>query len=88
MVREYFDSIGIRLDKIEGIIEVYDSTRYFVLFGPEKYDAIYKKIKWLISVTIFITDVSSHNYAKMKIGFYDSLPIEKTLTLHNVKNAH
>ena len=40
-----FYSIGIRLDKIEGIIEVYDSTRYFVLFGPEKYDAIYKKIK-------------------------------------------
>ena len=28
--------------------------------------------------------VISHNYAKFKVDAYDSLPIEKTLTFHNV----
>ena len=27
--------------------------------------------------------VFSHNYKKVKIDSYDSLPLEKTLTLHN-----
>ena len=31
-----------------------------------------------------ITYVFSHNYAKIKIDSYDSLPLEKALTLHNV----
>ena len=30
-----------------------------------------------------ITYVFSHNYAKIKADSYDSLPFEKTLTLHN-----
>ena len=32
--------LRINFDKIEGFIEVYDATRYLVLFGPKKYDAI------------------------------------------------
>ena len=28
--------------------------------------------------------VISHNYAKFKVDAYDSLPVEKTLTFHNV----
>ena len=31
-----------------------------------------------------MTYVSSYYYAKFKVDSYDSLPIEKTLTLHNV----
>ena len=31
-----------------------------------------------------ITCIISHNYARIKINSYDSLPLEKTLTLHNV----
>ena len=31
-----------------------------------------------------ITYVFSHNYAKIKVDSYDSLHLEKTLTLHNV----
>ena len=27
--------------------------------------------------------VFSHNYAKMKVDWYDSLPLEKGLTFHN-----
>ena len=41
--------LGIRFDKIDGLIKVYDGTRYLVLFLPEKYDAIYNRIRYLIS---------------------------------------
>ena len=30
-------------------IRINDRTRYLVLFGPEKYDTIYNKIRYLIS---------------------------------------
>ena len=32
--------LHIRFDKIDGLIRVYDGTRYLVLFGSEKYDSI------------------------------------------------
>ena len=31
-----------------------------------------------------VTDVYSHDYAKIKVNSYNSSPIEKNLTLHNV----
>ena len=33
-------SLRIRFNKVDGFIIVYDETRYVVLVGPEKYDAI------------------------------------------------
>ena len=36
-----------RFDNIDGFIRIYDGTRYLVLPGPEKYDAIYNRIKYL-----------------------------------------
>ena len=50
----------------------------------EKYDAIYNRIRYFIGVKSGITYFSSHNYARIKIHSYDSLPLEKTLSLHNV----
>ena len=44
----------------------------------------YNSIRYLIVVKISITYVISHNYAKIKVDSYDSLPLEKTLTFHNV----
>ena len=38
-------SFRIRFDKVEEFIRVYDGTRYLVLFEPEKYNAIYNRIK-------------------------------------------
>ena len=40
----------IRFDKIDGFIRIYDGTRYLKLFDSEKYDAIYDKIRYLISL--------------------------------------
>ena len=82
--------LHIMFDKVEGFIKVYDGARYLILFGPEKYDVIYNRIRYLISQKITygitymlygivcgITYVFSQNYAKIKIESYDSLPLEK-----------
>ena len=47
--------LRIRFDKIDGFIRVYDRTRYLVLFGDEKYDFIYNRIRYLIEVKSGIT---------------------------------
>ena len=47
--------LRIRFDKIDGFIRVYDGSRYLVLFGPEKYDLIYKRIRYLVGVNSGVT---------------------------------
>ena len=74
----------IRFDKIDGFIGVYDGTRYLVLFGNEKYDFIYKKIRYLIGVKSGMAYVITHSYPKTKEHSFESLPIEKIITFHNV----
>ena len=61
-----------------------DGTRYLVLFCSEKYDVIYDRIRYLISLKSSITYVFFHHYEKTNVDSYDSLAIEETLTLHNV----
>ena len=80
-------SLDIRFDKINGFIRVYDATRYLVLFESEKYDSICNRIRYLISVKSGITYIVSHNYKKKtknKVESYNSLPLEKAITFHNV----
>ena len=64
-------SLHIRFDKIDGFIRVLDGTRYLVLFGREKYDFVYNRIRCLIGVQSGITYVISHNYIKIKAGSHD-----------------
>ena len=73
-----------RFDKIDGFIRVYDGTRHLVLSGSEKYDSIYNRIRYLISIKGSITYIISHNYAIIKVYSYGSLPLEKTMTFRNV----
>ena len=44
----------IRLDKVDEFIRVYDGNRYLVLFGPEKYDIIDDRIRYLMSRKSYI----------------------------------
>ena len=74
----------ITFDKLDGFIRIYDGTGYLTLFGSEKYDAIYDRIRYPISLESGITYIFSHYFAKIKADSYDSLTIEKILTLHNV----
>ena len=39
--------LRIRFYKIDGFFRVYDGTRYLVLFGSEKYDSIYERIRYI-----------------------------------------
>ena len=45
-----YKTLHIRFDKLHGFIGVYHETIYLVIFGPEKYDAIYNRIRYLIGV--------------------------------------
>ena len=73
----------IRVSKIDGFTRVYNGTRYLVLCGPEKCDAIFNRIKYLYVKKVAL-HVMFHNFAKIKVDSYDSLPLEETLNLYNV----
>ena len=74
----------IRFDKIDRIIKTYDGTRYLELFGPKLYNAIYDRINYLVSKKSDAKYIINHNFARIRIDSHNSLPIEKTLTFHNV----
>ena len=74
----------ITFNRIDGYITVYDGTKHIVLFGSEKYYFIYSRIRFLIEVKSGITYVISHDFAKIKVDSFYSLPLEKTITFHNV----
>ena len=81
--------LRIRFDKVDGFIKIYDETRYLVLFGPERYDTIYNKIRYLISkergiIVLIVIIIINHNFGRIRIDSYNSLPKGKTLTFHNV----
>ena len=69
--------LQIKFDKINGIIKIYNKTRYLTLLDTEKYDTVYKKIRYLISLKSGITYTIFHNFGIMKVDSLDSLPIEK-----------
>ena len=77
------EPLRIRFDKIDRFIRVYDERRYLVLFGSEKDNTIYNRIRYLIGVKSDIAYVFSHNYPRIKVDSYDSLPIEKTFSSYN-----
>ena len=74
----------IKFGKINGFIRIYDGTRCLTLLGSENYDAIYNGIRYLIRLKSSITYIFSHYFTKLKVDSFDSLTIEKRLTLHNV----
>ena len=59
-------------DKIDGFIRAHDGTRYLILFISKKFDSIYIRISYLISVKNGITYIISYNYAKIEVNSHDS----------------
>ena len=47
-------------------------------------DVIYDAIRYLINLKSSVTYIFSHYFAKIKVDSCGSMPIEKTLTLHNL----
>ena len=58
-------------DRVDGFIRDYDGTEYLVLFGFEKYNVIYDRIRHLIRIKRWYYICFSHTYAKTKIGLDD-----------------
>ena len=54
--------LRIRVDEIDGFIRIYYGIRYLILFGSDKYDAIYNRIRYLTSLkssfTSFLLTIS------------------------------
>ena len=46
------------------------------------------KIKYLIIKKSGTPNTINHNFGKIRIDSYNSLPIKKILTFHNVYNTH
>ena len=65
-------------------MDLINRTRYLVLFEIENYDSIYDKIRYLISAKSGIAYIISDSYGAIKVDSYDSLSLEKTVTLRNV----
>ena len=75
----------IKFDKINGfIISIDDKIKPLVLFDYGFFDKIWDKIKYLISKKGGITNSINHNFRKIRIDLYNSLPVKKILTFHNV----
>ena len=62
--------LRIRFDEIDGFIKIYDGVRYVLLFRSEQCDAIYIRIRYLISQKNGITDYS-YNFARIRIDSYN-----------------
>ena len=76
--------LRIRFNEVDGFSHIFDGTRYLALIIPERYDAIYDRIRDLINEKGGITDSVNHNFGRIRIDLCSSLPIEKVLTFHNV----
>ena len=71
----------IRFDKIDGfIISLDDKIKYLILFDYGLFNKICDNIRYLVSKKSGITNSINHNFGKIRIDLYNSLPIKKILT--------
>ena len=68
--------------KVDRFIRDYKETQYLALFRSEKYDAIFNRIRYQITLKSSISYVVSHNYGEMIDAHGDLTLKKKTLTLH------
>ena len=67
------------MDLLKFIIKI----RYLVLFGYSYCDKTCDKVN-ILKVNEVVLQSSNRNFERITIDSYDSLPIEKILTFHNV----
>ena len=57
--------LRIRLDEVDGIIKIYNGTRYLKLFGSRIYNTIYDMINYLICQKSNAKYIINHNFARI-----------------------
>ena len=75
--------LRIRLVKLDGFIKICNGIRHLEIFGYLLYYEIYNRMRYLLSEKSGSTDSINHNFAKVRIDSYTSLPVEEILTFHN-----
>ena len=60
-------ALRMRFYKIDGFIRIYDGTNYLALFDSEKYDAIYNRMRCIISLKSVITYIFSQFYKSQSL---------------------
>ena len=66
------------------LVGAFDRITYLVFFGFKKYHAFYNSVIYFLSQKIGIAYIISPNYTSIEVYSHNSLPLEKTLTFHNV----
>ena len=79
----------IKFNKVDGLIKIYNGIRYLELSNSydtnyRVYNKIFDEINYLITEKSDDKYSINHNFARIKIDSYNSLPIEKKVTFHNV----
>ena len=64
-------------DKIDEFINVHNRIRHLILFDQGQDDEICNNTKYPTSEKSAITVSINYNFARIKIGSYNSLPTEK-----------
>ena len=75
-------SLHVMFDKVDGFIRDYSGTKYVALFGSERCNTICKLLDIYIRLVfhlLFLIIIK-----KLKLNQNDDLPLEKTLTVHNL----
>ena len=73
-----------RYDEVDRFIKIYNGIECLVLLGYNWFDKICYKIKYRLSDKSCIKESINQNFARIRIRWYNSLPIEKILTFHNI----
>ena len=91
LYKEFINAKPFRIwfDKVGGIIKIYSGIRYLELSNSYDinyriYNKIFDKINCLITEKSDYKYSINHNFARIRIDSYNSLPIETNLTFHNV----
>ena len=79
--------LRIRFNKIDGFIKIYVEIRYLILYDYKRYNAIYDRIKYLISEKSGIIDSNNNNFSRIRIDSYNSLTLIKS-TVNKNKNEY
>ena len=58
----------ISFDKVDGIMKIYNGTRYLELFGLRIHNAIHDRINCLVSQKNDAKCIISHNFAKSELS--------------------
>ena len=74
----------IKFDEGYGVSKMYDGTRYLELFGSWFYHRIFDRTNDLICGKSNYKYSINHNFSRIRIDSYNSLPLEEILTFQNV----